>query len=92
VIHTVGPVYGGRPSDAERLASALRSSLRLAVDHDVGTVAFPAISCGVYGYPADEAAALAASVVAERAWALEEIRFVLFSKPLFDVFRKALRR
>lgn len=92
VIHTVGPVYGGRPSDADRLASALRSSLRLAVDHDVGTVAFPAISCGVYGYPADEAAAVAASVVAERAWALDEIRFVLFSKPLFDVFRKALHR
>ncbi len=91
VIHTVGPVYGGRPSDAERLASAFRASLGLALDHRVGTVAFPAISCGVYGYPADEAAAVAASVISERAWALEEIRFVLFSVALFDVFHAALR-
>jgi O-acetyl-ADP-ribose deacetylase (regulator of RNase III) len=79
VIHTVGPVYGGRPRDAELLASAFRSSLALAVEHELQSIAFPAISCGVYGYPLDEAASIAKQAVGERPWALREIRFVLFS-------------
>ena len=58
VIHTVGPVYGGRPRDAALLASAFRSSLGLAVAHEIRSIAFPAISCGVYHYPVDEAAAI----------------------------------
>lgn len=79
VIHTVGPVYAGHSRDAELLASAFRSSLELAVSHGLRSIAFPAISCGVYGYPLDDAAAISARVVQERAWSLDEIRFVLFS-------------
>jgi O-acetyl-ADP-ribose deacetylase (regulator of RNase III) len=60
VIHTVGPVWqGGRAGEAERLASCYRNSLQLAVEHGLKTLAFPAISCGVYGYPIDAAACIA---------------------------------
>jgi O-acetyl-ADP-ribose deacetylase (regulator of RNase III) len=89
VIHTVGPVYGGRPGDAELLASAFRSSLELAVDHAVRSIAFPAISCGVYGYPIDEAASISHEVVGERAWELDEIHFVLFSKDILAAWTRA---
>ena len=89
VIHTVGPVYGGRASDARLLASAFRSSLHLAVLHGLRSIAFPAISCGVYGYPVDEAAAVAAEVVQAQDWHLEEIRFVLFSEAVFKAWNRA---
>ncbi|MDP9194869.1 MAG: O-acetyl-ADP-ribose deacetylase [Acidobacteriota bacterium] len=60
VIHTVGPVWrGGGHGEAELLASCYRNSLALAVKHDIHTIAFPAISCGIYGYPIDEAARIA---------------------------------
>jgi O-acetyl-ADP-ribose deacetylase (regulator of RNase III) len=60
VIHTVGPVWhGGDRNEAELLAQCYRASLRLAADRGVGSIAFPAISCGVYGYPLDAAAAIA---------------------------------
>jgi len=80
VIHAVGPVYGGRGRDAELLASAFRSSVLLAIDHGLRSIAFPAVSCGVYGYPMKEAASISARVVQEQAWNLDEIRFVLFSE------------
>jgi O-acetyl-ADP-ribose deacetylase (regulator of RNase III) len=80
VIHTVGPIYHRHRDPPTALASAFRSCLELAQEHAVGSVAFPAISCGVYGYPIDEAAAIAKSVVAERAWDLDLVRFVLFSE------------
>lgn len=89
VIHTVGPVYGGRPRDAELLASAFRSSLLLAVEHELQSIAFPAISCGVYGYPADEAATIARQVLGECEWPLEEVRFVLFSDDVFTAWTRA---
>lgn len=89
VIHTVGPIYSGRPSDSKMLASAFRSSLELAAKHGLRSIAFPAISCGVYGYPAKEAAAIAAEVVWERAWPLDEIRFVLFSDAVFEAWELA---
>jgi O-acetyl-ADP-ribose deacetylase (regulator of RNase III) len=89
VIHTVGPVYGGRDRDAELLASAFRSSLQLAVEHRLQSIAFPAISCGIYGYPIDEAAAIAAEVVRERLWPLREIRFVLFSDDALAAWTRA---
>src|SRR6476469_6442108 len=63
VIHTVGPIYRGDGSDAAVLASAFRESLSLAVATSLRSVAFPAISCGVYGYPLAEAADVAATVV-----------------------------
>ena len=59
VIHTVGPVYKGRPEDSRLLASCYASSLTLASDHGLESVAFPAISCGVYGYPITEACKIA---------------------------------
>lgn len=90
VIHTVGPVYGGRSRDAELLASAHRSSLELAVEKGLRSIAFPAISCGVYGYPPEEAAPIAIGVALEKDWSLDEIRFVLFSDPLLDIWLRAL--
>ena len=90
VIHTVGPIYRGRDDDSVLLASAFRSSLTLAVDHGLATVALPAISCGVYGYPLDEAALIAVGVTREREWMLSEIRFVLFSGDVVAAWRQAL--
>jgi len=89
VIHTVGPVYRGHPADAGLLASAFRSSLELAVAHELESIAFPALSCGAYAYPIEDAAAISAAVVRERAWALDEIRFVLFSAEVFAAWRRA---
>jgi O-acetyl-ADP-ribose deacetylase (regulator of RNase III) len=63
VIHTVGPIYSGTPRDAELLASAVRSSLRLAAEHHLKSIAFPAISTGVYGYPMAEAAHVILSTI-----------------------------
>lgn len=65
VIHAVGPVWhGGDRGEDELLASAYRTSLDLAAEHDVRTIAFPAISCGAYGYPLDRAARIAVRTVA----------------------------
>jgi len=89
VIHTVGPVYSGASRDAVLLASAFRSSIELAVAHGVRTIAFPAISCGVYGYPIQDAALISAQVVREQAWDLDEIRFVLFSEDVLTAWTAA---
>ena len=65
VIHTVGPIYSGTPRDAELLSAAARSSLRLADEHRLASIAIPAISTGVYGYPLREAArAILSAVIA----------------------------
>jgi O-acetyl-ADP-ribose deacetylase (regulator of RNase III) len=82
VIHTVGPVYsGGKRGEAETLASCHRECIRLADEHAVESLSFPAISTGAYGYPVAEAAAVAVSAVVEalRSTAhLTKVRFVLF--------------
>lgn len=89
VIHAVGPRYTD-PDAPRLLASAFRSALRSASEHDgIRSVAFPAISCGAYGYPADEAAAIASAVVDEIDWDLDEIRFVLFSDDVYRAFEHA---
>jgi O-acetyl-ADP-ribose deacetylase (regulator of RNase III) len=96
VVHTVGPIYrGGQAGEAALLRSAYRASLALAAEHQVRTLAFPAISCGVYGYPLAEAAAIALETCVEglRAHAtLEELRFVLFSDAVFERFAAAQER
>lgn len=90
VIHTVGPRYS-MPGAPALLASAFRSSLALASDQaDIRTVALPAVSCGVYGYPIEEAAVIALRVAREREWSLDEIRFVLFSESDRAAFERAL--
>ena len=66
VIHTVGPVYSGRESDAVKLAACYSNSLQLAFENDLHSVAFPAISTGVYGYPLKEASEIAVKTV--RSW------------------------
>jgi O-acetyl-ADP-ribose deacetylase (regulator of RNase III) len=95
VIHTVGPVYrGGQHGEARLLRSAYLASLELAVRHQLRSLAFPAISCGVYGYPIAEAAAIALGACAEvlaQPGPLEELRFVLFSDPVFELFATARR-
>ncbi|HWQ61270.1 MAG TPA: macro domain-containing protein, partial [Negativicutes bacterium] len=92
VIHTVGPVYGGRPADAGLLASCYLSSLRLAGEHGLKSLAFPSISTGVYRYPIEAAAPIAIAAVLEALlrWPLAEIRFVLFSARDYEIYRRLL--
>jgi O-acetyl-ADP-ribose deacetylase (regulator of RNase III) len=93
VIHTVGPVYSGKPSDREKLAACHTRSLQLAAERGLSTVAFPAISTGVYGYPVELAAPVALGAAAEflrRGGTVRRVRFVLFGAPAFEAFRKAL--
>jgi O-acetyl-ADP-ribose deacetylase (regulator of RNase III) len=92
VIHTVGPVWrGGGEGEPELLASCHRRSLEVAASIGCRTVAFPAVSTGVYGYPVELAAAVAIAAVREAQSApIEVVRFVLFSDAAVDVFRRAL--
>jgi O-acetyl-ADP-ribose deacetylase (regulator of RNase III) len=93
VIHTVGPVWqGGAAGEAELLASAHRRSLEVARELGAGTVAFPAISCGVYGYPPDLAAPVAVEAVRPFESEFEAIRFVFLGEELREVFARAGRR
>ena len=95
VIHTVGPVWrGGKSGEPELLASAYRSSLELALENQVQTIAFPAISTGVYGYPTGSAAGVAvgtaAQFAAEHSDAFHEIVFCCFSEASAAEHRAAL--
>ncbi|MEJ2641573.1 MAG: O-acetyl-ADP-ribose deacetylase [Desulfosarcinaceae bacterium] len=95
VIHTVGPVYRGHPRDRELLTGCYRNSLRLAAEKTLASVAFPAISCGVYGYPIEEACTVAvdtcAAFLAERAHP-QEVFFVLFSEKDRQVYADYLKQ
>lgn len=94
VIHTVGPVYHGKPSDAEALASCYRNSLKLAKQNDVHSIAFPAISTGVYGYPKKEAAEIALRTIF--GWLSEntdyglEVVMSCFDRETAEVYGKAM--
>ncbi len=95
VIHTVGPVWrGGSDGEPELLASCYRSSLELAVKHDLSTIAFPGISTGVYGYPVTAAAKIAVSTtlafLQSTSSALTEVTFCCFSAGDVDVYKKVL--
>lgn len=94
VVHTVGPVYSRKPDVPALLAACHTNSLALAVAHGLRTVAFPAISTGVYGYPLEEAAPIALGAIAEhlRAYpaAHDEIRFVLFGTAAYAAFVQAV--
>ena len=79
VIHTVGPVWhGGDRNEAELLASCYRSSLRLAVENGIRSIAFPAISCGIYGYPIDAATRIAVREVSHFHGPIDRVIFVCF--------------
>ena len=93
VIHTVGPIYDGSERVAALLASAHRRSLEVAVENKLQTLAFPAISTGVYGYPLQEAAPIALAAVCDFAKKQNQIRlvrFVLFNQPALNAFESAL--
>jgi O-acetyl-ADP-ribose deacetylase (regulator of RNase III) len=93
VIHAVGPVYDGTPRSAELLASAVRSCLALADEHELKSVALPAISTGIFGYPLDEAAGVmvaAAVAYLQGQTGLERVVFCLYGQQAFDAFAKAL--
>jgi O-acetyl-ADP-ribose deacetylase len=90
VIHTVGPVYA-RSEDRSGLLSACHTeSLRVADEIGARTMAFPAISTGVYGYPLEEAAAVAVAAVRDAETEVEEVRFVLFGSDAYKAFERAL--
>ena len=94
VIHTVGPVYrDGAQGEAELLASCYRASLELAARHGCRTVAFPAVSCGVYGYPLDEAADVSIRAVAAFLRGAEipkRVRWVLLDPRAFEAYEASL--
>ncbi|MEV6177805.1 O-acetyl-ADP-ribose deacetylase [Streptomyces sp. NPDC052016] len=92
VIHTVGPVYSATEDRSELLASCYRESLRVADELGARTVAFPAVSAGVYGWPMDDAARIAVETVGTTRTAVEEVRFVLFDERAYTAFAERLRR
>jgi len=95
VIHTVGPVYSGKPEVAALLAACHTNSLELAVREGIRTIAFPAISTGVYGYPVELAAPIAIGAtiahLEAHSGAHDEVRFVLFNAATLAVFARVLR-
>jgi len=92
VIHTVGPVYSAHDDPAALLASCHVESLRIADELGARTVAFPAISTGVYGYPVEEAAPVAIAAVRQAMTSVEEVRFVLYDTAAYRAFAAALAR
>jgi O-acetyl-ADP-ribose deacetylase (regulator of RNase III) len=92
VIHTVGPVYAKREDRSGLLAGCHKESLKVADELGARTVAFPAISTGVYGYPLDEAAPVAVEAVRSADTRVEEVRFILFDERTHEAFAAALQR
>lgn len=90
VIHTVGPVYARSQDPATELASCHREALRVADEVGATSVAFPAISCGIYGYPVEEAASIAVGSVLDADTEVEEVTFVLFDDRAHEAFEAAL--
>lgn len=95
VIHTVGPVWhGGKRGEPELLASCYRESLTLAVEHGAASIAFPAISCGIYGYPIPDAARIAVTTTREfltGASSIARVIFACFGADVLRAYEAALR-
>jgi O-acetyl-ADP-ribose deacetylase len=92
VINTVGPVYSPHEDRSGLLAACHHNALRVADEVGAASVAFPAISTGVYGYPVAEAAVVAVEAVRAAQTNASEVRFVLFGQAAYDAFAAALRR
>ena len=94
VIHTVGPVWsGGNRGEPETLANCYRNSLRVAVENDIRTIAFPAISCGAYRYPIEDAAAIAVATAREFLRdndSISEITFVVSTDDIESAYQRLL--
>ena len=94
VIHTVGPVWrGGKHDEPETLANCYRNSLQVAVENGIKTIAFPAISCGAYGYPIPEAAQMAVKTTREllaNTNKIERVIFVLWGEEVYQAYRRLL--
>lgn len=90
VIHTVGPIYSGKPSDAETLANCYRNSLGVADELGARSIAFPTISAGVYGYPLDAATQIAVDTVLTTKTQVREVLFVAFSDAAVQAYSSAL--
>ncbi|PPS72531.1 MULTISPECIES: O-acetyl-ADP-ribose deacetylase [Streptomyces] len=91
VVHTVGPVFSTTEDRSGLLASCYRESLRVAGELGARTVAFPAISTGVYGWPMDDGARIAVETVRAADTTVEEVRFVLFDERAYEAFAARLR-
>ena len=90
VIHTVGPVYSGKPKDKTHLTGCYQKSLQLAVDNNIISLAFPAISCGVYGYPIDKACRIALDTTCnflKSNPSIARVVFILFSSADLKVYQ-----
>jgi O-acetyl-ADP-ribose deacetylase len=94
VIHTVGPIWhGGKHGEPETLANCYRNSLQLAAENGIKTIAFPAISCGAYGYPIQEAAHIALKTTRQFLATedkIDKVIFVLWGDEIYDAYRKLL--
>ncbi|MGB5062820.1 MAG: O-acetyl-ADP-ribose deacetylase [Candidatus Competibacter sp.] len=95
VIHTVGPIWqGGDQDEPDLLAACYRNSLRLAAEYGIRDIAFPAISCGVYGYPLDEAARVAVREVGDFMAGndqIEKVYLVCFSEEVRQAYQQAMQ-
>jgi O-acetyl-ADP-ribose deacetylase (regulator of RNase III) len=94
VIHTVGPIYSGKPQDKTLLAGCYQNSLKLAAENNVRSLAFPAISCGVYGYPIAEACEIAVDTICsflKENQGIDKVIFMLFSPENLKVYQDYLR-
>ena len=94
VIHTVGPVYHGKDNDRRLLSLCYKNSLELAVKNNIGSIAFPAISCGVYGYPVKDACRIAMDTTfqfLENNSTLKKVVFILFSADTYNVYKEYLK-
>lgn len=94
VIHTVGPIWhGGQNHEPELLASCYRNSLKCLLDNNLRTIAFPAISCGVYRYPPEQAVQIALSTTIEilaRETSIEQVTFVSFDRAMYQLYQQTL--